>query len=130
MVSILRNSLLTFLILLAMVGATMADDVAQAAAANDTTGARWADSTLHKMSLEEKVGQLFMVWAKVDFMNFRGPDYAKLRDEMKKYHLGAFGITSPLDGGLLLKGSPLDAAALTNQLQARQRSAAVVCRRF
>ena len=101
-----------------MVGATMADDVAQAAAANDTTSARWADSTLHKMSLEEKVGQLFMVWAKVDFMNFRGPDYTKLRDEMKKYHLGAFGITSPLDGGLLLKGSPLDAAALTNQLQA------------
>ena len=69
------------------------------------------------MSLEEKVGQLFMVWAKVDFMNFSGPDYARLRDEMKKYHLGAFGITSPMDGGLLLKGSPLDAAALTNQLQ-------------
>ncbi len=69
------------------------------------------------MSLEEKIGQLFMVWAKVDFMNFGGPEYLKLRDEMKRYHLGAFGITSPIDGGLLLKASPLDAAALTNQLQ-------------
>jgi beta-N-acetylhexosaminidase len=117
MFSILRNSLLTFLVLLAMAGTTMADDVAAAAAANDTTGVDWADNTLRKMSLEEKVGQLLMVWAKVDFMNFSGPDYAKLRDEMKKYHLGAFGITSPMDGGLLLKGSPLDAAALTNQLQ-------------
>ena len=57
-----------------------------------------------EMSLEEKVGQMFMVWAKVDFMNFSGPDYAKLRDQMKKYHLGAFGITSPLDGVSVAQG--------------------------
>jgi beta-N-acetylhexosaminidase len=117
MVSIMRNSFLIFVILLTSVGATMADDVAAAAVANDKTGVHWADRTLRKMSLEEKVGQLFMVWAKVDFMNFSGPEYLRLRDQMKKYHLGAFGITSPMDGGLLLKGSPLDAAALTNQLQ-------------
>jgi beta-N-acetylhexosaminidase len=97
--------------------AATADDVASAAAANDSSGTRWADWTLHQMSLEEKVGQLFMVWAKVDFMNFSGPQYLKLRDEMRKYHLGSFGITSPMDGSLLLKASPLDAAALTNQLQ-------------
>jgi len=36
---------------------------------------------------------------------------------MKKYHLGSYGITSPTDGGFLVKASPLDAAALTNQLQ-------------
>lgn len=106
-----------FLILLALSTATIAEDVAAAAAANDVTGAQWADRTLHGMSLEEKVGQLFMVWAKVDFMNFSGADYAKLRDQMKTYHLGAFGITSPADGALLLRGSPLDAATLTNQLQ-------------
>jgi beta-N-acetylhexosaminidase len=97
--------------------ATAVDDVAPAAAADDPSGALWAEQTLHQMSLEEKVGQLFMVWARVEFMNFNGPDYLKLRDEMRKYHLGAFGITSPMDGGLLLKASPLDAAALTNQLQ-------------
>ena len=117
MVSIMRNSWLFFLILLVLVGTSVADDVAAAAVANDTTGAQWATNTLQKMSLEEKVGQLFMVWAKVEFMNSGGPDYVRLRDEMKKYHLGAFGITSPMDGGLLLKGSPLDAAALTNRLQ-------------
>jgi beta-N-acetylhexosaminidase len=117
MVSNMRNTAMVFLVLLASVSATMADEVAAAAAANDPAGVRWADRTLREMSLEEKVGQLFMVWAKVDFMNFGGPDYVKLRDAMKKYHLGAFGITSPMDGGLLLKGSPLDAAALTNQLQ-------------
>ncbi len=113
MVSIMRHVWLVFFILLALAAPTLA----AAAAANDPSGALWADTTLRQMSLEEKVGQLFMVWAKVDFMNFNGPDYAKLRDQMKKYHLGAFGITSPMDGGLLLKASPLDAAALTNQLQ-------------
>jgi beta-N-acetylhexosaminidase len=129
MVSIMRYSFRIFLILLALVGATfgatlgatpgatVADDVAAAAAGNDTTGARWAERILKKMSLEEKVGQLFMVWAKVDFMNVSGADYVKLRDQMKKYHLGSYGITSPTDGGFLVKASPLDAAALTNQLQ-------------
>jgi len=117
MVSIMRNSLLVLLVLLTSFGTTMADDVADVANANDASGARWADRTLRKMSVEEKVGQLFMVWAKVDFMNFDGPEYTKLREEMKKYHLGAFGITSPYDGGLLLKASPLDAAVLTNRLQ-------------
>ncbi|HVJ06630.1 MAG TPA: glycoside hydrolase family 3 N-terminal domain-containing protein [Candidatus Saccharimonadales bacterium] len=123
----MRNTLRIFLIFLAFAGVTMgappketattADEVATAAAANDASGSRWADKTLRKMSLEEKVGQLFMVWARVDFMNFGGPDYTRLRDEMRTYHLGSFGITSPMDGGLLMKGSPLDAAALTNQLQ-------------
>jgi beta-N-acetylhexosaminidase len=117
MVSKMRNKILFFLIFLTLAGTAMGDDVAAAASANDSTGARWADKTLHKMSLEEKVGQLFMVWARVDFMNFSGEDYLDLRDEMKRYHLGAFGITSHMDGGLLLKGSPLDAAALTNRLQ-------------
>jgi beta-N-acetylhexosaminidase len=127
MVSMMRNSLRVILILCASLfalvsaamaeGAAIPDEVAAAAAANDPTGTHWAAWTLHQMSLEEKVGQMFMVWAKVDFKNFSSPDYLQLRDEMRKYHLGAFGITAPMDGNLLLKASPLDAAALTNQLQ-------------
>jgi len=113
----MRKFLLVLLILFVFAAATLADDVAAAATAADPSGAHWADRTLQKMPLEEKVGQLFMVWAKVDFMNFTAVDYLRLRDEMKQYHLGSFGITSPMDGGLLLKASPLDAAALTNQLQ-------------
>jgi beta-N-acetylhexosaminidase len=117
MVSNMRNTLRLFVILLALAGATMADEVAAAAAAGDPTGARWADRTLRHMSLEEKVGQLFMVKARVEFMNPIGPGYARLRDDMQKYHLGAFIVTAPVEGGLLIKASPLDAAALTNQLQ-------------
>jgi beta-N-acetylhexosaminidase len=114
---IIRELALVFLLLVSFGGVTTADALAVRPLANDPSGARWADRTLRKMSLEEKVGQLFMIWAKVDFMNFAGPDYVNLRDTMKKYHLGAFGITSPMESGLLVKGSPLEAAALTNQLQ-------------
>jgi beta-N-acetylhexosaminidase len=113
----MRNTLLVALLLLGSLSFAVADDVADASAASDSTGARWAERTMRHMSLEEKIGQLFMMWAKVDFMNFGSADYIRLRDQMKFYHLGSYGITSPNDGGLLVHGSPLDAAALTNQLQ-------------
>jgi beta-N-acetylhexosaminidase len=83
----------------------------------DRKGERWAASTLHKMSLEEKVGQMIMVWARVQFLNVESPDYLELRNEMAKYHVGGFGITIPTEGTLLLKSEPLEAAALTSRLQ-------------
>ena len=119
MVFKMRTRLRLVLILLVLAGvATASPAPAKKSAAGDPTGAGWAARTLHKMSLEEKVGQLFMVWARVEFMNPSGPDYTRLRDEMRTYHLGSFGITSSVESGLLVKASPLDAAALTNQLQA------------
>jgi beta-N-acetylhexosaminidase len=119
MVFKMRNPGRLFLILLAFAGLAMASPALakKSSADRDPTGVRWADRTLRKMSLEEKVGQLFMVWARVEFMNPKGPDYARLRDEMLTYHLGSFGITASVESGLLVKASPLDAAALTNQLQ-------------
>lgn len=80
-------------------------------------GERWAEKTLHKMSIEEKVGQMIMVWAKVQFLNVDSPQLAQLQDEMKKYHVGGFGVSVPVDGGQLMKSEPLEAAALTNALQ-------------
>jgi beta-N-acetylhexosaminidase len=119
MVFKMRNPGRLFLILLAFAGLAMASPALakKSSADRDPTGVRWAERTLRKMSLEEKVGQLFMVWARVEFMNPKGPDYARLRDEMLTYHLGSFGITASVESGLLVKDSPLDAAALTNQLQ-------------
>lgn len=83
----------------------------------DRKGERWAASTLHKMSLEEKIGQMIMVWARAQFLNVESPDYLELRNEMAKYHVGGFGVTVPTEGALLLKSEPLEAAALTNRLQ-------------
>ena len=80
-------------------------------------GERWAATTLHKMTIEEKVGQLIMPWARVEFTNVNSPAYLELRDEMSKYHVGGFGVTVFTDGAALLKSEPLEAAALTNSLQ-------------
>lgn len=83
----------------------------------DRKGEQWARKTLHRMSLEEKVGQMIMVWARVQFLNVDSPEYLQLRGEMTKYHVGGFGVSVPTDGALLLKSEPLEVAALTNRLQ-------------
>ena len=69
------------------------------------------------MSLEQKIGQMFMIWARARFINVTDPDYIGLRDTMRKYHIGGFGLTVNFDDGFLYKNEPLEAAMLTNQLQ-------------
>src|ERR1700690_3835255 len=83
----------------------------------DLAGRRWADKTLRRMSNEEKVGQLFMIWAKVQFMNDADTVWVELRDKVRKYHIGSLGMTVPTDGPLLLKSQPYEAAELLNRLQ-------------
>jgi beta-N-acetylhexosaminidase len=83
----------------------------------DKDGEKWAQKTLKKMTLEEKVGQLFMVWARVQFTNVNSPEYLKLKDQVQRYHLGGLGISVPVEGSMLAKSEPLEAAALMNQLQ-------------
>ena len=83
----------------------------------DRKGERWAAATLRKMTLEEKVGQMIVVWAKVQFLNPESPEYLELRDEMTKYHVGGFGVTDVVEGPQLIMSEPLEAAALTNRLQ-------------
>ena len=37
-------------------------------------GEKWAQKTLQKLSLEEKVGQLFMIWVRAEFLNVNSPE--------------------------------------------------------
>jgi beta-N-acetylhexosaminidase len=83
----------------------------------DRKGERWAAATLRKMTLEEKVGQMIVVWARVQFLNPESTEYLELRDEMTKYHVGGFGVTDVVEGPQLIMSEPLEAAALTNRLQ-------------
>lgn len=87
------------------------------AVALDRNGEKWVAQTLRKLSPEEKIGQMLMIWAPIRFMNVESPDYLLLRDAIRKYHIGGFGLTAMNDGPFLLKNQPLEAAALTNQLQ-------------
>lgn len=83
----------------------------------DKDGRKWVDKTLRKMTTEEKVGQLFMIWLKVQFLNDADPSWIQLRDKIRKYHIGAVGMTVPMDGPVLLKSQPYVAAELLNRLQ-------------
>src|SRR5262244_1921122 len=80
-------------------------------------GEKWAEKTLRKMSTEEKVGQLFMIWARAKFINIDSPDYAQLRDTIQRDHIGSLAMTVPVDGPFLIKSEPYEAAMLLNQLQ-------------
>src|SRR5215469_11887981 len=83
----------------------------------DRNGEKWAEKTREKLSLEEKVGQLFMIWTRAQFLNVNSPEYAQLRDNMNKYHVGSFAMSVPYDAPFLYKTEPYEAAELLNNLQ-------------
>jgi beta-N-acetylhexosaminidase len=87
----------------------------------DRKGEKWAASTLRKMTLEEKIGQMIMVWVHVQFLNVESPEFLQMSDEMRTYHVGGFGVTIAAEGGLLTRSQPLEAALLTNELQKRSK---------
>jgi len=78
---------------------------------------RWAEKTLRKLTVEEKVGQLFTVWCRAGFLNVENPEYLQWREEMEKYHVGGFAITVHVDGPFLIRSEPYEAAELLNRLQ-------------
>jgi len=87
----------------------------------DREGEKWAEKTLHKLSTEEKVGQLFMVWVRAEFLNLNAPECLRLRDSIAKYHLGGFAMTVRWDPPFLYRNQPYEAAELLNRLQQESR---------
>jgi beta-N-acetylhexosaminidase len=87
----------------------------------DRDGEKWVRRTLDKMSTEEKVGQLFMVWARAEFFNVKSPEYQLFLEQMQRYHVGAFALSVPVEGPFLIKSQPYEAAMLLNHLQQQSR---------
>ena len=81
------------------------------------SGEKWAEKTLHKLTVEEKVGQVFMIWCRASFLNVENPEYLQWREAMQKYHIGSFAMTVHVDGANLLRSEPYEAAELLNRLQ-------------
>jgi beta-N-acetylhexosaminidase len=96
----------------------------------DRSGEKWAEKTLHKMSDEEKVGQLFMIWTRAQFVNAKSPAYLELRDTMNKYHIGSFAMTVRYESPFLYKNEPFEAAALLNHLQSDSKLPLLVAADF
>lgn len=66
---------------------------------------QWVDSLYHKMSLEEKVGQLFMVDV---FSNKSKQETNQVKKLIEEHHIG---------GVIFSKGGPVQQAKLTNEFQ-------------
>jgi beta-N-acetylhexosaminidase len=96
----------------------------------DHEGEKWAEKTLRKLSQEEKVGQLFMVWVRAEFLNVNDPEYLRLRDSIGKYHLGGFAMTVRWDPPFLYRNQPYEAAELLNRLQQESRLPLLVAADF
>ncbi len=83
----------------------------------DREGEKWAQKTLKKLTLEQKIGQMMVGRALAQFVNVDSPQYQQLRDTVRKYHIGGLGMTVPVDSGFLQKAMPFEVAVLLNQLQ-------------
>jgi beta-N-acetylhexosaminidase len=78
---------------------------------------RWAENTLKNLSLEEKVGQLFMIRMRVELLRGNSPGYVELRDSIRKYHIGALAMSAPPQGRARDGRRRHEVVTLLNQLQ-------------
>ena len=83
----------------------------------DRVDRAWAEKTLKNLSLEEKVGQLFMIRMRVELLNGRSPSYFELRNNIRKYHIGALAMSAPPQGRARDIRRRYEVITVLNQLQ-------------
>lgn len=96
----------------------------------DAKGQKWVEKTLRQLSLEEKIGQLFMIWARAQFLNANSPEYRQLTESMQLYGVGGLALSVPVEGPFLLKSEPYEAALLLNRLQRQSKLPLLVAADF
>ncbi len=95
----MRRSGFTFLCMLAVLASS------RIASGQSTAASSWVDSIMSTMSLDDKIGQLFIIRAHSDL----GDDHVQsVLDQIKKYHVG---------GLCFFQGTPRKQAELTIQYQ-------------
>jgi beta-N-acetylhexosaminidase len=113
-----------FAILLALtltLSAFAKDKQARPAPFNTARGDKWAEKTLRHLSVEEKIGQVFMIWCRASFLNVESPEYLQWLEAMEKYDVGSFAMSVHVDGPFLLRTEPYEAAELLNRLQGKSK---------
>jgi beta-glucosidase-like glycosyl hydrolase/CubicO group peptidase (beta-lactamase class C family) len=116
--------LLSVLLLMAHTGRTERNPSAKAASSPKkppTDAEKWVQQTLKKMTLEEKLGQLLVVYYFGSFLSTESEPYRELLREVEKNHVGGFVVQA--------RGTPLGTersqvyptAVLANELQRRAK---------
>ena len=93
----------------------------QPAPSSAARGDKWAEATLRKLTVEEKIGQVFMIWCRASFLNVESAEYLQWLEAMQKYHVGSFAMSVHVDGPFLLRTEPYEVAELLNRLQAESK---------
>src|SRR5579863_5246888 len=115
-----RWLLLLALSLMATTGSTGHTQKSQTApkpAALSAEGQRWAAQTLKSMSLDEKIGQLFAVWAYGSFLSAESQDYKDLLRDVEEKHIGSFAIQTQGSPVGIARSQVYPTAVLVNTLQ-------------
>jgi beta-N-acetylhexosaminidase len=81
----------------------------------------WAQRTLGTLSLEEKVGQLFMIRLRVGFSGVRAPEYSRLSNTIRKYHIGSLAMSAPTGGRFHHGDHRYQTVVQLNRLQAESK---------
>ena len=82
---------------------------------------RWAETTLSTLSLEEKVGQLFMIRMRVGMSGAGNPEYARVSDSIRKYHIGSLAMSAPPGRRFLRNDHRYETVVLLNRLQGESK---------
>jgi beta-N-acetylhexosaminidase len=77
---------------------------------------------LRSLTLEEKIGQMIEVRGIMRFYSADDPVFLKLVGDIRKYHLGAVHLTVDVDGPLLIRAQPYEAAMTVRRLQKEAHS--------
>jgi beta-N-acetylhexosaminidase len=114
------RSPLPLVLLLALLGSTALiweESRASAPPRLPGDGEIWAQNTLHSLTLEEKIGQLFMIRMRVELLGEESPEYLRLRDSIRQYHVGSLAMSVPAEGRFHHGNNRYATVALLNDLQ-------------
>ena len=94
----------------------------------DKAADKWVQSTLKKMTLDEKVGQLLVSSFQSTFMSSDSEEFTTLVKAVHESHVGGFHVFGGTEAapsvllnptyGTVILGQPLEAASILNRLQA------------
>ncbi len=93
-------------------------------------GERWVQQTLKRMALEEKLGQLVMVFYYGGFTAVDSPEYNEVLDQVERNHVGGLVIRTRGTPLGIVRSQVYPAAALANQLQGHAKVPLLVAADF
>ena len=112
-----ERCILIFTLFFLMTPVAKAQKAKRAASSRTQSMDKWAQQTLAKMSLEEKLGQMVMVYYWGRFTSNEDPDFRQLLREVKEQHIGGLILQAQRTPTNVERSQVYPTAALSNELQ-------------